>query len=395
MNHVLRLVLIALAVGASAAEVAPLPPAAAASPTVATVNGAALTLRDVENALLKKEGADLVEEWVHAQLEKLDFTSLKNDDVILSIGFNKITRQEIADGLLRRGAGKVRDELIKIRLVEQAVAEAGIVIDQALLDATYARIAKRFEAQWAERGDTRIDFTNYLQMKEKQTPEQFRAQPGFRMLAGLQALVHQEAAHEVNELELRAWFDIHRERWRVSEAVDLDLIAIPYQPEPGPDGKPVVTQAERDRLMAVMLQLQRQIVKKQVSFAQTWALYAKSWDAEVREGGHLGFVDRQGRRDGATAKTRVLGPDLMAALWAVDKPGTLLPPIASDWGVELAGYRGRRAAREPVFEQVRDEVRAARIDETLEARTDGLLKRLKDKAKITYKSLPEIIHGKR
>ena len=37
----------------------------------------------------------------------------------------------------------------------------------------------------------------------------------------------------------------------------------------------------------------------------------------------------------------------------------------------------------------------ARIDETLEARTDGLLKRLKDKAKITYKSLPEIIHGKR
>jgi hypothetical protein len=395
MNRVIQCVLIALASRVSAADVAPPALPAPTSPTVATVNGVPLTLRNLEDALLKKEGADLVEEWVHGQLEHLDFTSLKDDDIILSIGFNKITRQEIADGLLRRGAGKVRDELIKIRLVEQAVAEAGIVIDQALLDATYARIAKRFEAEWAEKGDTRIDFANYLQMKEKETPEQFRAQPGFRMLAGLQALVHQEAANEANDQELRAWFEAHRERWRVTEAVDLDVIAIPYQPEPGPDGKPVVTQAERDRLMSVMLQLQRQIVLKQVSFAQTWALYAKSWDAEVRDGGHLGYVDRQGRRDGATAKTRILGPDLMKAVWALDKPGTLLPPIASDWGVELAGYRGRRAAREPVFEQVRDEVRAARIDETLEARTESLLKRLKTKANIKYESLPEIIHGKR
>ena len=48
-----------------------------------------------------------------------------------------------------------------------------------------------------------------------------------------------------------------------------------------------------------------------------------------------------------------------------------------------------------MFEQVRDEVCAARIDETLEARTESLLKRLKTKANIKYESLPEIIHGKR
>ena len=57
--------------------------------------------------------------------------------------------------------------------------------------------------------------------------------------------------------------------------------------------------------------------------------------------------------------------------------------------------RGRRPAREPVFEELREAVRAARIDETLEARTESLLTRLKAKATIHYESLPEIIHGPR
>ncbi len=365
------------------------------SPTVATVNGIPLTLRDVEDSLLRREGGELVEEWVHHQLEALDFTKLTDDDVILAIGFNKITRREIADSLLRQGVGKVRDELINIRLVEQAIAAAGIVVGPAEIDATYLRMSKRFAADLAKKGDTQIDFANYLQVKEKMTPEQFRAQPGFRMIAGLQALVHLRAKDEWNDDDLRAWFTANRQRWRQIEAVDLAVIAIPYRQEPGPNGRPIVAPAERERLMQVMDSLSRQITGRQLTFGQIWALYAKTWDPEVHDGGRVGWVEVNGRREGAGDKTRIIGPEVMNAAWTVTTFPTLLPPLAGTWGVELAEVRAHRPLKEPVYEDVRNQVHADRVDETLDLRTNTLLRELRQKAKIDYASLPEIINGQR
>ena len=368
---------------------------AAESPTIATIDGKPLTLRELENTLLRREGADLVEEWVHHQLDGMDFTKLQDEDVILAIGFNKITRREIADSLLRKGVGKVRDELINIRIVEQAVADAGISVGPQQLDATWERMRVRFEEGQAKTSDTRIDFVNYLAVKEKMTPEQFRAQPGFRMLAGLQALVHSLAKDEWQDEELRAWFAVHRERYRVTEGIDLNLIALPYRAQPGPDGKPEITAQEREGRMLAATQLYTQIKTGQLTFAKAWTFYAKGFDPDVKEGGHAGFVDRQGRRDGATDRTRLLGSDLVATAFNYRLRPMLLPPMASDWGVELAEVRGYRRANDPTYEEVRDRVLADRIDETLEARTQGLLTSLRAKAKIEYASLPEVIEGKR
>lgn len=400
MYHQVCAVMLALVSGLIAAvepvNPGPVPAPAVVSPTVATVNGVPLTLREIENSLLKKEGSDLVEEWVHHQLENLDFTKLQEDDVILSIGFNKITRREIADSLLRKGVGKVRDELINIRLVEQAIGAARIVVGPAELEATYARMEKRFTDEQIKKGeDTRIDFTNFLSVKEKMTPEQFRAQPGFRMIAGLQALVHQQAKNEWNDQELRAWFEANKAHYRQTEAVELAIIAIPYRQEPGPNGQPIVTPAERERLSQVMDSLFRQITSKQLNFAQVWALYAKTWDHEVHDGGRVGWVDVSGRRDGASDKTRIIGPEVMKAVWPLAKFPTLLPPLAGVWGVEIAEVRGHRPEKEPVYEEVRNLVHADRVDETLDVRTATLLRELRQKAKIDYASLPEIINGPR
>lgn len=372
------------------------PPMVSVSPTVATVNGAPLTLREIENSLLKKEGSDLVEEWVHHQLEHLDFTTMQDDDIILSIGFNKITRGEIADSLLRKGVGKVRDELINIRLVEQSLASAGIVVGAADLASAYERMEKRFTDEQNKKGDdTRIDFTNFLSVKEKMTPEQFRGQPGFRMIAGLQTLVHQQAKNEWNDQELRGWFEANTARYRQTEAVELAVIAIPYRQEPGPNGQPIVTPAERERLSQVMDSLFRQITSKQLSFAQVWALYAKTWDREVQDGGRVGWVEVSGRRDGASDKTRIIGPEVMKAVWPLVKFPTLLPPLAGAWGVEIAEVRAHRPAKEPLYEEVRTLVHADRVDETLDVRTATLLRDLRQQAKIDYASLPEIINGPR
>jgi len=362
---------------------------------VATINGQALTLREVEDALLRKEGTDLIEEWVHDHLQKLDFAELKDDDIILSIGFNKIGRRELADALLRKGAGKVRDELINIRLVEQAIAASGITIGETEIDATWERMKRKFEENQAKTPDgTRIDFVNYLNVKEKMTPEIFRAQQGFRMLAGLQALVHFKAKDEWKDDELRAWFATHLDRYRQLEGVKLSLIAIPYQPQPGAGGRPEITAAERERLMKVMDSLYAQISSKQVPFGQVWALYARGYDNDVGPGGHAGWVDRTGKRK--DPKARPLGTDLMATAWEITKFPTLLPPLAAgDWGVEIVQVEAHRPAKEPVYEDLRATVKADRIDESLEQRTEALLNQLRHDAKIDYASLPDIINGKR
>ena len=362
---------------------------------VATVNGQALTLREVEDALLRKEGTDLIEEWVHDHLQRLDFAALKDDDVILSIGFNKIGRRELADALLRKGAGKVRDELINIRLVEQAIAASGITIGEPEIEATWERMKRKFEENQNKTPDaTRMDFINYLNVKEKMTPEVFRAQQGFRMLAGLQALVHFRAKDEWNDDDLRAWFALHLERYRQKEGVKLSLIAIPYQLQPGVGGLPEITAAERERLMKVMDSLYSQISAKQVPLGQVWALYARGYDPDVGPGGRAGWVDRAGKRK--DPKARPLGTDLMATAWEITKFPTLLPPLAAgDWGVELVQVEAHRPAKEPVYEDLRATVKADRIDESLEQRTEGLLKQLRHDAKIDYASLPDIINGKR
>jgi hypothetical protein len=366
-----------------------------ASPAVATINGQPLTLRDIEDALLRKEGGDLIEGWVHDHLQKIDYATLKDDDIILSIGFNKIGRRELADALLRKGAGETRKDLINIRLVEQAIAAAGITVGADEIEATWQRMKRTFEQQQAKAGEgTRIDFINYLNVKEKMTPEVFRAQPGFKMLAGLQALIHFQAKDEWKDEELRAWFAVHRERYRQREAVRLSLIAIPYQAQPGAGGMPEITAGERERLMKVMDALARQISSKQMSFSQVWALYARSYDPDVGPGGHTGWVDRDGKRKDPQA--RVLGADLVAAAWAVKTFPAMLPPLAAgDWGVELALVEAHRPEKEPVYEDLRQTIKDDRIDETLELRTAALLERLRHEAKIDYASLPDIINGKR
>ena len=362
---------------------------------VATINGQDLTLREVEDALLRKEGTDLIEEWVHDHLQKLDYAALKDDDIILSIGFNKIGRRELADALLRKGAGKVRDELINIRLVEQAIAAAGIVVGEADIDATWERMKRKFEETQAKTADgTRIDFINYLSVKEKMTPEVFRTQKGFRMLAGLQALVHFQAKDEWKDDELRAWFAAHLELYRQLEGVKLSLIAIPYQPQSGAGGLPEITAAERERLMKVMDSLYKQVASKQVPFGQVWALYARGYDVDVGPGGRAGWVDRAGKRK--DPKARAIGSDAMATAWEITKFPTLLPPLAAgDWGVEIVQVEAHRPAKEPVYEDLRATVKADRIDESLEQRTEALLKQLRHDAKIDYASLPDIINGKR
>ena len=354
-------------------------------PLVAEVGTQAITIRDVEDALLKKEGREAMADWASKALDRVDFTAIHDTDVVLAIGFNKITRRELADALLRRGISAVREDLINTAVVEQALAAANIVITEPLLDALWQRMSRLFARKLKAEGQGEIDFTQWIRNKERMSPEEFRARPAFRLMAGLYALVQARAAAEFSEDELKAWFHDHPERWRTFEAVDLSVIAVPFKKETK-DGP--ISSGERLRLGGVMDGLYRQINRREVSFADTWQYFGRPYDASA-DHGHVGWVRQDGTRD--IDGPRISG-EVMAAAWTIDRFPTLLPPLADDRGVTIALVQGHRPQRDPDFAEIRDKVRADRIDETLEKRTDALLGELRRKADVKLHSLPDAIN---
>src|SRR5262245_18916586 len=116
-----------------------------ASDAVAVVNGETLTLRMLEDSMLRKEGAELVEELVQRELDKMPWTELKDDDVIVQIANWRLRRVGLAAQLLGTSAGKVRDELINITLVKQAMAAAGLTVGDEDIKNEIARMQARLD----------------------------------------------------------------------------------------------------------------------------------------------------------------------------------------------------------------------------------------------------------
>ncbi|MBA2481039.1 MAG: peptidyl-prolyl cis-trans isomerase [Planctomycetes bacterium] len=387
VRMLLSLVLVQMAAAAEPSAEAPLDPAKA---PVAVVNGTAVPLRAIEDAMLKKEGVEKVEEWVHQQLEHVDWTKLNDADPVLSIGGIVLTRKQLAVALLKSGTGKVRDELISITMVEQALAKAGIPIDQKAIDSTYTAMERQFDHDLAAKGKERIDFASFLRAKEQQTPDEFKKQAGFRLLAGMRALVLKQAREQIVDTELKAWFDGHRASYDVPEAVRLSAIYIGYRTSKGPDGKERMDQDERDRLLAeVMLPLHRSLKNGQQSFEQTWFAYGKPYDREAGDGGALGWVTRDGIREKAGA--RPIPSALMQKALAVSEFPTLLEPFAGPTGVEIVRVEAHRPAKAADFAEVRERVFTDLVESQMEARSTRLLADLRRTSDVRYESLPEII----
>lgn len=372
-----------LALAACAACILPL--AAAEPAVVAEVDGQPITRRQVEDALLRKEGAEQVQQWVERRLDALDWAGLADGDVLLELGGERITRGQLARRLLAAKGVQARQELVEIAVVEQALRREGILVTDALVAAEWARMRRRFEQQQAGKAE-RIDFDAYIRARERMTPEQFRAQPGFRMLAGIHALVAKRARAELDEAALRARFDADPERFRQHEAVDLQVLFMPWRSEPGPDGAPVVSADERGRLAVVAAGVWRSIQRGEVPFERSWEAFGRSWDPEAGPGGRIGWVERDGRRE--QPGSRMVARPLMDQAWRVAAGfPVLLPPIAAEDGMWIARVLGRRAERAPVFGEVRERVFDDLLDGQLEARTTALLADLRRTARVDWRAL--------
>lgn len=357
---------------------------------VAVVDGQVITLREVENALLKQEGVQQLMTMLDEQFKRTDWERLGDNDTLVQTNTWRVSRVSVAAQLLKQKAGDAREDLIGIALVRNALAKEGVVVDDALVANEVKRMEKRHYEGLEARKQPYVDFRTFIEQTQKVPFEQYIAQEGFRMGAGIRALVERRAAAELTEERLQEWFTTHNDRYRVQPAADVSAIYLPYQTTKGPDGKDVVTQEEKDRLMGVMVQLHQAIYKRQVSFERTYQTFARGFEQNADAGGRLGWVNRDGTRPAKGAR-RVSQRAMDDAFAAQPPYPVLLSPVASEHGIDLLLVHARRAGKEPVFAELRAQLVADIVDGELAPRTKRVLDDLRRSAVIDYRSLPALI----
>lgn len=368
------------------------PPSSAAggAAAVAVVDGHVITLREVENALLKQEGVQQLMTMLDEQFKRTDWEKLGDHDTLVQTNTWRVSRVSVAAQLLKQKAGDAREDLIGIALVRNALAKEGVVVDDALIANEIKRMEKRHYEGLEARKQPYVDFRAFIEQTQKVQFDEYVRQEGFRMGAGIRSLVERRAAAELSEEQLNEWFTKHLERYRVQAAADVSVIYIPYQTSKGPDGKELVTQAEKDRLMGVMIQLHQSIFKRQVSFERNFQIFGRPFEQNADAGGRLGWVNRDGSRPLKGA--RKVAQRAMDEVFAAQPPyPVLLSPVTSEQGIELVLVHARRAGKEPVFAEVRAQVVADIVDSDLAPRTKRVLGDLRRASVIDYRSLPALI----
>lgn len=357
---------------------------------VATVNGRDVTLRELEDALLKKEGAEQVEDAVHHLLDRTNWSKLRDDDLIVATAMGQVKRREVALHLLRDKSGPVREELINIALVNQALSKAGVVIDQEATDAELKRMEKRLHEGLDKRKQPVMDLRTFIQQSEKTTLEDFIRQPGFKMLAGLHILVQRQAKVEVQDDELKTYFDARLARYRTEEAVDISDIYVPFLPEKDATGVEVITEDEKVQRQKVAWDLYNMIRRKDVSFEKTFLTFGRIADQDSDADGRVGWVTRDGSR-GKRGARRIPARVVEEAFNAQGPFPVLLQPVTHELGVDVIRVLARRPGQEPVLGLMRDRVLIDLVDTEIDVRTKRLLEGLRRASVITYASLPSII----
>jgi hypothetical protein len=363
---------------------------------VAEVDGRPITLRQVEDALLKQEGAELVQDFLANRLENMDWAGLADEDQLIQVGKVTLTRRQLADILLRKGAGPVREELVQIAIIDRALEREGIVVTDPVLDAALLRMERRFQSDSAAKlpAGQRLDFASWLRSTKRMSVVEFRASAGFRTLAGLQALVIKRAKAGLEEAAIDALFAKDPERFRIKEAIDVQVLFMPWRTTPGPGGTVIVPAGEQARLGEVASQVFGTIARGEVPFERAWTAFGKTWDPEAGHGGRVGWITRDGGRQQPGART--VPEDVVVRAWEVDRGyPALLPPIASSEGVWIVRILGRRADQAPALPAMREAVIDALIEDSLEERTSALLAELRTATPVKYLSLPGAVDQQR
>lgn len=342
-----------------------LPAEEPARPVIATIDGASIPPERFELELLSREGRVRLREILDGRLGSLDWSRLGEDEpVCLPLGAALI-RREVADLLEREQGARVLDEMVKQRLVDEALVRAGVAAEPAVLEAEWRRRAKELDrrVRAASGNNAQADLASVVQTQRGQDKQQYLQDPAVQLEARLNAWIVNTTA--VPDEILRKHLTLEAARWSEPEAVELSLVTMPYHTVEY-DGQQHVDPEHRRTLPKTMATLHASLTKGSTDFAKLWRTLFSANDPHAVDG-RVGWVDRAGLvidHPGA----RQVPAEVVTAAFAAAANGALpqlLEPVTYAAGVDIARVEAYRQGRAVDFAAQRDALRRDWLEQHL------------------------------
>ena len=351
---------------------------------LARVNGEAITLRSLEDDLMRQEGAQIIEDLLRMQLEGVDWQAFKDEDIIVKVANIEVPRVLLVNQLLEKHGADVREQMIQALIVKQALAKDGIKLDKQLKQDMLERMERKHRLDQEAKGTgTVVPFESAIQDKYGKSLEEWTNDPAFLTLAGLYALLYQRT--QIEEDALRAFFKEHQIRYAKPEAYEIAARPFVFVDRNGR----VANEQERANIQRLAESTYQLVKNKKRSFAAIVRMF------DPQQLGVRGFVGRDG-------KVFLQGvPNVPVEVMDVvfrhqyDSFPTVLGPIHSPDAVSIVEVRSYRPAEKPDFEAHRTVVKRDLIDEDVDAYMSSFLRELKGASQIDYTGMLPVMQERR
>lgn len=351
---------------------------------VARVNGEAITLRQLEDELMRQEGVQTIEDLLRMQLDQVRWGDYQDEDMIVKVANIEIPRIILVNKLLEKHAADVRQEMIRARVVQHALEQEKIELNLALKQQMLERMRRKHRHDQDQQGDTRVTFDSLIQERYGKTAEEWIKDPAFAKLAGLYALLYRRTS--IADQELKAYYEKHLRRYVAPEAYQISALVFPLVDEKSGQPLPADKRAHKARLAADSYKLIK-------SGKRSFDAVIRFYDADFK--GDRGWVARDG-------KVEVQGvSDVPAAVMEAvfqhnyEAFPTVLGVIESAASLSIVQVRGYRPGGKPAFEQDREAVQRDYVDAHFDRHMGELIKRLDAQALVEYEGLLPVLQDRR
>ena len=351
---------------------------------VARVNGEAITLRQLEDELMRQEGVQTIEDLLRMQLDHVRWGDYQDEDMIVQVANIEIPRVILVNKLLEKHAADVRQQMIRARVVQHALAKEQIVLDETLKQQMLERMRRKHEFDQDQKGETRVTFDSLIRERYGKSADEWLKDPAFAKLAGLYALLYRRT--QIPDDDLKAYYDKHLRRYVEPESYQLAVLPFPLHDKKKQKPLPLQQQGHIRKLAAETYQV---IKSGRRSFAATVKIY----DREFL--GDRGWVGRDGKVD--VRGVSHVPKAIMAGVFQHDYEQfpTVLGVLEAADSLSIVEVRAYRAGGKPDFTRDREAVQRDFIDAHFDKHMAVLIKSLDAQALVEYEGLLPVLQDRR
>ena len=269
--------------------------------------------------------------------------------------YDKMTRvytrrnKPVPENVARRHKQNIVNRLVEKKLIEQAVAKAGVVVTPEEMDEGLTKYKEMFR--------TEENFERYLQSSNTTLD---KVKENIRFNKALDKLLTKDGPITVTEDQMKEYYEQNKSRYKVEETVRAAHILIRL----GKDA----TDEEKAAALTKANGIYKEAKNPKADFNQLAIKHSEGPTGP--KGGDLGLFTR-GR----------MAPEFEAVAFAM-KPGEISKPVLTQFGYHIIKVFEKKPAGQKAFEEVRESIQKLLESRDMRKRKSDMLRGLKASATI-------------